>query len=238
MRQLEAEHVGVVVGGEVLVLLARGDVAADHAVDELAQGGLARRGADRTAEVLRGDDVARVDRPGGGELHAALLEVDRAVAPVGHHDVAPLPRHGVVGVDAGRGVQALHAQPLRRRHLGARRGDLLDAVVPSGGARCRGLVVGPLGGLGHAGPALRVCGCQRRGGGGHAWRRPVRWVWWLRWSGLGRGGGQGLLAAVLTGGTMSAGGTALAGGGPGGPSRSSRSSAISASKSSTEAKER
>ena len=65
------------------------------------------RRADRAAEVLAGDDVGGVDRPGLGELDAALLEVDRAVAPVGHHDVAALPGHLVVGVHAGRGVESL-----------------------------------------------------------------------------------------------------------------------------------
>src|SRR5690606_26165857 len=71
-------------------------------------------GADGTAEVLAGDDVDRVHRPEVGELDAALLEVDRAVAPVGHHDVTALPGHLVVGVDSRSGVDALHTQPLAR----------------------------------------------------------------------------------------------------------------------------
>src|SRR5581483_2170704 len=58
------------------------------------------------------DDVGRVDRPEVGELDAALLEVDRAVAPVGHDDVAALPRDLVVGVHAGSRVDPLEPQPL------------------------------------------------------------------------------------------------------------------------------
>ena len=98
-------------GGEVAVLLAGRAVGPHHPVDELAQARLALRRADGAAEVLGGDDVGRVDRPEVGELHAALLEVDRAVAPVGHHDVAALPGHLVVRVHAGGGVDPLDVQP-------------------------------------------------------------------------------------------------------------------------------
>src|SRR5690606_40307686 len=98
-------------GGEVALLDAGLDVHADDAVDELLQAPLALRRADRAAEVLRGDDVDGVQRPEVGELHTALLEVDRAVAPVGHDDVTTLPAHLVVRMHAGRGEDALDLQP-------------------------------------------------------------------------------------------------------------------------------
>ena len=69
-------------------------------------------GADRAAEVLRGHDVRRVDRPEVRELDAPLLEVDRAVPPVRHDDVAALPGHLVVRMHAGGGVDALDPQAL------------------------------------------------------------------------------------------------------------------------------
>jgi hypothetical protein len=111
--QLVLEDLGVLLGGEVAVLDAGGGVGGHHAVDELAQAGLTGGPADRAAEVLAGDDVRRVDRPEVGELHAALLEVDGAVPPVGHHDVATLPAHLVVRVHAGGGEQPLQREALR-----------------------------------------------------------------------------------------------------------------------------
>jgi hypothetical protein len=72
-----------------------------------------------TAEVLRRDDVRGVDAPLGGELHAALLEVDRAVTPVRHDDVAALPGHLVVGVHTGGGEDPLDLQALAARRLRA-----------------------------------------------------------------------------------------------------------------------
>ncbi len=115
--QFVLEDLGVGGRGEVLVVLAGLPIRLHDAVDELLQAHLALRGADGTAEVLAGDDVDRVHRPEVGELDAALLEVDRAVAPVGHDDVTALPGHLVVRVHAGGGVDALDAQPLGR--LGA-----------------------------------------------------------------------------------------------------------------------
>src|SRR4051812_1886651 len=105
------EDLRVVGRREVAVLLARRAVALHDAVDELAKAVLAAGGSDRAAEVLRRDDVGRVDRPEVRELHPALLEVDRAVAPVGHDHVAALPGHRVVRVHAGRRVDALDPQP-------------------------------------------------------------------------------------------------------------------------------
>ncbi len=51
--------------------------------------------------LLAGDDVDRVHRPEAGELDATLLEIDRAVAPVGHDDVTALPFHLVVQYTPG-----------------------------------------------------------------------------------------------------------------------------------------
>ncbi len=110
MGQLVLEDLGVVRGGEVAVLLTGGAVGEHHAVDDLLEAPLALRGADGAAEVLGGDDVHRVHRPGVGELDAALLEVDRAVTPVGHDDVAARPGHLVVGVHSRSGVDAIDPQ--------------------------------------------------------------------------------------------------------------------------------
>src|SRR5207245_62689 len=41
------------------------------------------------------------------------LEVDRAVTPVGHHDVATLPRHRVVGMHARLRVDTLEPEASR-----------------------------------------------------------------------------------------------------------------------------
>ena len=112
--QLVVEDFGVLGGGEVAVLLAGPAVGADHPVDELAQAGLPLRRADRAAEVLGGHDVGRVETPEVRELHAPLLEVDRAVAPVRHHDVAPLPGHLVVGMHAFGRPDAFEPQAGRR----------------------------------------------------------------------------------------------------------------------------
>src|SRR5690606_12892798 len=108
--QLVLEDLGVLVGGEIALLPAGLHVHADHAVDELLQAPFALRRADRSAEVLGRDDVDGVQRPEVGELDAALLEVDRAVAPVGHDDVTTLPAHLVVRMHAGGGENALDLQ--------------------------------------------------------------------------------------------------------------------------------
>src|SRR6185437_7041805 len=93
------KDLSVFLAGEITMLAASGAVRADHAVDQLLETPLALRAAGRAAEVLGGDDVGGVDRPEVGELDAVLLKVDRAVSPVGHHDVATLPGHLVVGVN-------------------------------------------------------------------------------------------------------------------------------------------
>ena len=125
------EDLGVLVGGEVAVLPARRHVHAHDAVDQLLQAPLALRRADRAAEVLGGHDVRRVDRPEVGELDAALLEVDRAVPPVRHDDVAALPGDLVIGMDAIAGVDTAHGEPLAGTLAALPRDPLAVSVMPS-----------------------------------------------------------------------------------------------------------
>src|SRR5436309_10912681 len=132
VRQLMVEDLRVFRSREVAVLLAGALVRRHDAVDQLTKARLTLRGPDRTAEVLRRDDVGRVDGPEVGELDATLLEVDRAIAPVGHDDVATLPGDGVVRVHAWGLVDALDPQALAtlaRRPTGvARRGLAPDRL--------------------------------------------------------------------------------------------------------------
>ena len=66
--QFGIEGVGVLIGGEVALLAADlGDPVGD-AADHLLDGSLALGGAGLPAEVLLGDDVGRVLRPGLREL--------------------------------------------------------------------------------------------------------------------------------------------------------------------------
>ena len=162
--QLVLEDLGVGVGGEVAVVLAGLDVGGDHAVDELLEAALAGVGADRAAEVLGGDDRRGVDRPGGGELHAALLEDGGAGLPVGLDDVAALPGQLVVGVDALGAEDALHRQALalaRRRRVGSCAAHRLGHAV---------LLCVPVQGV--------LVSCWRSSGGS-SW---CTWCRWCRWS--------------------------------------------------------
>ena len=129
--------------------------------------------------------LAALTLPEVGELDAALLEVDRAVAPVGHDDVAALPGHLVVRVHARR-----WSRPARRAaRPGASLALALPTVsvmtcVPFVGCRCppvprvtlrrswsRGRRPGPLR-AGSIGPAPARADCVRRRPAGRR-RRPV-----------------------------------------------------------------
>src|SRR4051812_1173701 len=92
------------------------------AVDELAQGGLASRGAQLAIEVLAGGDVAGFLAPGEGELRVLLLEEEGAGLVVLDPGIHLAPGNRVEGVHslraearAGEGLpagQALH--PIHR----------------------------------------------------------------------------------------------------------------------------
>ena len=91
VRELVGEDLGVLLRGEVSVLLAPAADRVDDAGDELADRGLALGRAERTTEVLLGDDVGGVLRPADGELNAALLEGVPAFLEVGDDRVTRLP---------------------------------------------------------------------------------------------------------------------------------------------------
>ncbi len=112
IRELVLEDFGVLAGGEVTVLAPGCHVDAYHPVDELPQAVLTFRPAQRAAEVLGGHDVGRVDRPEVGELHAALLEVDGPVPPVGHDDITALPGDLVIRMDARASMDTAHGESL------------------------------------------------------------------------------------------------------------------------------
>ena len=115
------EDLGVLGTGEVPVLTAGRHVLSDHAVNQLLETPLPLRGADRAAEVLGGDDVGGVDGPEFGEFDTTLLEVDGAVPPVGHDDIAALPGDLVVRVHALPGVNPPDRESLARALAPARR---------------------------------------------------------------------------------------------------------------------
>jgi len=104
--QLGLERVAVFDRGEVAALAApvgdRARDARDHLLDRALAGGR----VELAAEVLLGDDVGRVLRPGRGELDVLLLE-DGADARV-----AQLPLDGLERVHAGLGEQTPHAERL------------------------------------------------------------------------------------------------------------------------------
>ena len=120
-------------------------IGVDDAVDHLAQRPLALGRAERAAEVLLGDDVRGVQRPGGRELDPGLEEGVAAVLVVLDARVAPLPLDGVVRIDAGRVKRRLipipsccgaiamfdRLPPSRLRAQLAPDGKPLHLVVPS-----------------------------------------------------------------------------------------------------------
>src|SRR5262249_35305741 len=130
--ELVVEDLRVLGRGEVAVLAAGLGVLADDAVDELLEAPLPLRRADRAAEVLGGHDVGGIHGPEIGELHSVLLEVDRAVTPVGHDDIAAFPGDLVVGMDSLAGLDALDRESLVPLPATTRRGTTrrLGHVVP------------------------------------------------------------------------------------------------------------
>src|ERR1700722_5539454 len=98
--QLMLENLGVVLASEIAVLATALAIGADYPVNKLLEAPFPLRGAHRAAEVLRGDDVRCIYRPGIGELDPVLLKVDRAVTPVRHDHVAAFPVHLVVRVNS------------------------------------------------------------------------------------------------------------------------------------------
>jgi hypothetical protein len=98
MGQLGLERPGVLVGGEVAVLGAPAGDGAGDPVHHLAYRVLTLGCPQGATEVLLGDDVGGVLRPGGGELEVPLLEGGGAIAPVGDDGVPALPGELVVGV--------------------------------------------------------------------------------------------------------------------------------------------
>src|SRR5215471_2228909 len=112
VREFVLEDLRIIFGSEIAMLAACVAVRADDPVDELLEAPLALRGPDRAAEILRCHDVGRVHGPEVGELHAVLLEVDRAIAPVRHDDVAAFPGHLVVGMNSLASVNPADSQTL------------------------------------------------------------------------------------------------------------------------------
>ena len=103
--QLVAVDLGLLVVFEVAVLDPPRRDGVDDPVDDLLERVLALGGAERSAEVLLGQDVGGVRAPGLGHLDVALLERDRAVAIVHDPRLTELPANLLVGVDAfGREV--------------------------------------------------------------------------------------------------------------------------------------
>ena len=79
MGQLGVEGFARVGVGEVGLLVAPSGDGVDHARDQLAHAGLALRGAERAAEILRDDDVGGSLRPSARHFDVVLLEDDAPV---------------------------------------------------------------------------------------------------------------------------------------------------------------
>ncbi len=104
VRQLGVEGVGVLFACEVAAgATPAGDRAGD-AADHLLDRALALGRAELSAEVLLGDDVRRVLRPGLRELDAGAAR--RRPSRRGRCARRAAPTHGVEGVRVGRGEQA------------------------------------------------------------------------------------------------------------------------------------
>ena len=107
--ELGLERVGVLVAREVAAVAAPAGDRAGDAADHLLDRRLALGRVHLPAEVLLGDDVGRVLRPGRRELDAALLE--RRLLGVADDRVADLPLDHVEGVGAGLGVPPTDRRP-------------------------------------------------------------------------------------------------------------------------------
>ena len=77
--QVVAERLLVIFALEVLLLDRPARDGVDDASDQLLDGALALRGADRAAEILGDDDVRRLLRPEARDLDVALFENNRAL---------------------------------------------------------------------------------------------------------------------------------------------------------------
>src|SRR6202030_1746526 len=115
--QLLGPVLGILVRREVVALDAPTGQGVDHAVDDLADAGLALGAAGGAAEVLLGDDVDGQLRPGAGDLDVLLLEDDLALL-AGDRGGAPLPLHEVNGMAARRREVAAKAKPLHGSWFG------------------------------------------------------------------------------------------------------------------------
>ena len=116
--ELVLEDLGIGRGSEVAVGLPRLAIGQNDAIDELLQALFALGGAQRPAEVLRRDDRGGVDAPEIREIHPTLLEDVLTGLPVGLDDVAPFPRHLVVGVDTRGAEHAVQAEPIELGAVG------------------------------------------------------------------------------------------------------------------------
>ena len=114
------ERVAVFGGGEVSLLPAPVADGLRHALNQLANAGLALRRAQRAVKIFAGNNVDGGHRPVLGRLHVALLK-DRVALGVSDAGGAQLPFHFVIRRNAGAGEIA--------RELQSRRG----ALVPLSG---------------------------------------------------------------------------------------------------------
>src|SRR5262249_23674111 len=112
---------GVGLGVEIPLGASPAAEGAHHAADELPDAALARGGAERAAEVFRGDDVGRRLRPELRDLDVLLLEDDFPLLAADHGG-ADLPVDLVEGIDTGAREAALEDHPLGRLAEGERGG--------------------------------------------------------------------------------------------------------------------
>jgi hypothetical protein len=88
-------------------------------VDELTKAVFTLRSSNRTAEVLGGNDRARVDAPEFWEFCATLLENGLAGLPVGLNHISVFPGDLVVWVNTWCGVDAVDGKSLTSAACGS-----------------------------------------------------------------------------------------------------------------------